>query len=247
MKNASAALVISSLPTGMEAFAARSKSAQDDGFKLEEGEKILFLGDSITDGSREREYYRHPNTIRSLGNGYVQLIACRLNYEFPEKKLSIYNEGINGDTIEKIMVRLNTDCIALKPTVVHILIGVNDYNYAYTKEGKANPERYESQYRELLETIRTALPGVRFIIGEPYALKGVRDIVDAWWPGFEQYQAIARKLAEEYNAPLVPYQAAYEALMPTAPAKHYSSDGVHPSLAGVRLMCNCWFDNVNPR
>lgn len=247
MKNASAALVISSLPIGNASVAARSKTRAADGFELKEGDSILFIGDSITDGSRQREYYRQANSIRSLGNGYVQLIACKLNYMFPEKGLKIYNTGINGDTIAKIMARLDTDCIKLNPTVVSILIGVNDYNREFTKKGHADPELYENEYRTLLTTIREALPGVRFIIGEPYALKGVRDVVDAWWPGFEQYQAIARKLAEEYNAPLVPYQAAYEALMPNAPGKHYSTDGVHPSLAGIRLMSDCWFDNVNPR
>ena len=107
------------------------------GFELPEGSIILFTGDSITDGARERKYYRLYNHIRALGNGYVQLTATRLNYQLPDRNLKIYNTGINGDTIEKMMARLDTDCIKLKPDVVSILIGVNDFNVAFSRSGKS--------------------------------------------------------------------------------------------------------------
>ena len=171
----------------------------------------------------------------------------QLNYMFPEKELRVYNTGINGDTIAKLLQRLETDCIKLKPTVISILIGVNDFNVSFTATGKGNPERFEREYRELLTRLREALPQVRFIIGEPYALKGARDKVDAWYPEFEAYQQIARKMANEFKAVFIPYQSIYEQVMPNAPTRHFSTDGIHPSLAGVRLMSDNWISYVNPK
>ena len=217
------------------------------GFELPEGSIILFTGDSITDGARERKYYRLYNHIRALGNGYVQLTATRLNYQLPDRNLKIYNTGINGDTIEKMMARLDTDCIKLKPDVVSILIGVNDFNVAFSRSGKGDPDRYEREYRQMLGRIKDTLPDVRFIIGEPYAVKGARDITDSWYPEFETYPAIARELAEEFGAVFIPYQSVYTEAAANAPERYFSSDGVHPSIAGVRLMSNAWLSYVNPR
>lgn len=246
LKQASVALALATLPIGADA-APRSRKKRGAEFPLAKGEAILFTGDSITDGYRERKYYRLPNHIRSLGDGYVQLTAMQLNYMFPEKELRVYNTGINGDTIAKLLQRLETDCIKLKPTVISILIGVNDFNVSFTATGKGNPERFEREYRELLTRLREALPQVRFIIGEPYALKGARDKVDAWYPEFEAYQQIARKIANEFKAVFIPYQSIYEQVMPNAPTRHFSTDGIHPSLAGVRLMSDNWISYVNPK
>ena len=223
------------------------KPGAGSGLELPEGSIILFTGDSITDGARERKYYRLYNHIRALGNGYVQLTATRLNYMFPDRDLKIYNTGINGDTIEKMMARLETDCIKLKPDFVSVLIGVNDFNVSFSRTGKGNPDKYEREYRQMLGRIKSALPDVRFIIGEPYAVKGAREITDAWYPEFEAYPAIARKMAEEFGAAFIPYQSVYAEAAAGAPERYFSTDGVHPSIAGVRLMSNAWLSYVNPR
>lgn len=246
LKNASAALALASLPAGANAL-IRNKKKAGDGFTLEKGEVILFTGDSITDGFREKKYFRLANHIRALGNGYVQLTASRLNYMFPEKEMRIYNTGVNGDTITKLLDRLDTDCTKLKPSIISILIGVNDFNVAFMATGKGDPERYEREYRILLNRLRNALPSVRFIIGEPYALKGSREKIDAWYPEFDAYQHIARQIAREFDAIFIPYQTIYAQAMSDAPTRYFSTDGIHPSLAGVRLMCDNWITHVNPK
>lgn len=246
LKNASAALALAALPIEVDALTRSGKKA-GPGFTLQKGDVILFTGDSITDGFREKKYYRLANHIRALGNGYVQLTASRLNYMFPEKEMRIYNTGVNGDTITKLLDRLDIDCIKLKPSVISILIGVNDFNVSFTASGKGDPERYEREYRELLNRLRNALPNVRFIIGEPYALKGAREKIDAWYPEFETYQHIARQIARDFDAVFIPYQTIYTQAMSNAPTRYFSTDGVHPSLAGVRLMCDNWISHVNPK
>lgn len=54
--------------------------------------RILFQGDSITDGNRGRS--ADPNHI--LGHGYAFLIAAKYGAAFPERKLVFLNRGISG-------------------------------------------------------------------------------------------------------------------------------------------------------
>lgn len=212
---------------------------------LKKNDIVLFTGDSITDGFREYKRYRSANSIRALGSGYVQLVASKLNYSFPNNNLKVYNTGINGDTIVKILTRLQSDIIDFKPSVVSILVGVNDFNVAFTKLGKGTPDMFEVQYIELLTKIKSSLPDVRFILGEPYALKGVREKIDAWYPEFISYREVARKIAKQFNAIFIPYQSIYEKASGNAPRLHFSTDGIHPSLAGIGLMAEAWFSCVD--
>lgn len=57
--------------------------------------RILFQGDSITDGKRGRN--QDPNHI--LGHGYVFIIAARHGAAFPERKLDFVNRGVSGNTV----------------------------------------------------------------------------------------------------------------------------------------------------
>ena len=57
--------------------------------------RILFQGDSITDGNRGRS--ADPNHI--LGHGYAFIIAARHGAAFPEAKLDFMNRGISGNTV----------------------------------------------------------------------------------------------------------------------------------------------------
>ena len=122
--------------------------------------------------------------------------------------------------------------------------GVNDFDGAFTKTGHGDPQRYEREYRELLQRTQTTLPGARLVIGEPYALKGVAPRIDAWYPEFVEYPAVARKIADEFNAIFIPYQRIYDEAGADAPAKYYSKDGMHPSLGGIELMSKAWLDST---
>ena len=59
------------------------------------GSRILFQGDSITDGNRGRNL--DPNHI--LGHGYVFITAARHGAAFPTANLDFYNRGVSGNTV----------------------------------------------------------------------------------------------------------------------------------------------------
>src|SRR3954452_2717051 len=86
------------------------------------GARILFQGDSITDGNRGRN--ADPNHI--LGHGYVFLIAARHGAAFPAARLDFVNRGVSGNTVLDLEKRWPKDAIDLKPDLLSILVGVND-------------------------------------------------------------------------------------------------------------------------
>src|SRR5699024_3353210 len=118
--------------------------------------------------------------------------------------------------------------------------GVNDFNVSFTATGKGDAARFQSEDKELIRVTKNALPGVRLVIGEPYALMGARGKIDKWYPGIIEYQQVAREIASQEDACFISYQHLYDMAAKKAPKHFYSTDGIHPTLAGVQLMSDAW-------
>ena len=205
---------------------------------------ILFQGDSITDAGRDRSREKHANDGRALGSGYAFLAACQLLAERPADGLKIYNRGISGNKVFQLAERWDPDCIALKPDVVSILIGVNDIWHKLNGQYNGTIEVYEKDYRALLERTRQALPGVKLVICEPFVLR-CGAVNDKWFPDFDGYRAAARKVATEFKAVFIPFQSMFDGAAQKAPPAHWAGDGVHPTMAGGGLMAQAWLNAVS--
>src|SRR3546814_16446817 len=92
--------------------------------------------------------------------------------EHPGMVMNFYNRGIAGDTIVKLKERWDTDCMSLRPAVVSLLIGVNDYQVSLQATGAGDVRKFKNEYEELLQMTLDQLPKVRLVIGEPFALNG---------------------------------------------------------------------------
>jgi len=209
---------------------------------LAPNEVILFQGDSITDAGRRKDPKDAdvPNTTGALGSGYAYLAAAELLLRHAEKKPVIYNRGISGNKVYQLAERWDKDCLDLKPTVLSILIGVNDFWHTLTGNYQGTVKTYTDDYKALLDRTRQRLPGVKLIIGEPFAVAGVKAVDEKWYPAFQDYQAAARSLAAQYNATLIPYQNIFDQAQKRAPGAYWTGDGVHPSIAGNQLMAQAW-------
>lgn len=212
---------------------------------LEKGDCILFYGDSITDGNRDREN-KTPSKPNAIGGGYAMSVSTSLASKYPNMDFTFYNRGINGNKTAQMIARLETDCFQLRPapTVISLLTGINDYSLSFLKTGKGDPEKYERDLRELLTKIKSTFPKVKLIMMEPYAIKGAREKIDQFLPDFYAYQPIAKKIAAEFGAAYVPLQTIFNDATKNAYPKAYSTDGVHPNSAGIELIKRAWFDVV---
>ncbi|HEY4334653.1 MAG TPA: SGNH/GDSL hydrolase family protein [Puia sp.] len=210
---------------------------------LSKDDVILFQGDSITDFHRKRDD-NNPNSPAALGTGYPFLAAADLLYRDPEKNLRIYNKGVSGNKVYQLAERWQTDCLDLKPTVLSILVGVNDFWHTLVNGYTGTIKTYRDDFKTLLDRTKQQLPDVKLIIGEPYAVIGVKAVDDKWYPAFNDYRQAAREIAENFNAAFIPYQEIYDKAQKSAPGSYWTADGVHPTLAGARLMAAGWLQTV---
>lgn len=207
--------------------------------KLLRDQVILFQGDSITDSGRNKEDTGF-NTARNLGSGYPMLAGAALLNKYEALNLKVYNKGISGNKVYQLAERWDKDCLDLKPDVLSILIGVNDIWHKLNGTYNGTIEIYRNDYIALLERTIKALPNVKLIICEPFAVNGVKAVDDKWYPEFYDYQKSAREIAKQFRATFIPFQSVYDEAQKRAPGSYWTDDGVHPTLAGAQLMAKAW-------
>lgn len=200
--------------------------------------RVLFQGDSITDGNRGRT--DDPNHI--LGHGYQFILSARFGAQLAERRLIFLNRGVSGDTVLKLAQRWPTDTLELKPDVLSVLVGINDQSQGI------GYQEFERTYDRLLRDAKAANPRLKFVLCEPFALP-VRGYAEATvWSGvrhgLKKRQEIVAKLAKKYGAALVKFQRVFDEACQRAPAEHWIWDGIHPTYAGHQLMADEWTRTV---
>jgi len=227
----------------MASLAADTKSMPKTGkLLIKPGATILFQGDSITDAGRKRQVLA-PNSDAGLGRGYAWLAAAQLLIDRPDANLKIFNRGISGNKVYQLAERWQADCLDLKPDVLSILIGVNDFWHTLDGSYKATVEKYESDYHALIERTKIALPNVKLVICEPFALKAGK-VDEKWFSSFDGYRAAAKRVADNSGAVFVPFQTMFDAASKIAPPALWAADGVHPTGDGAAIMASCWLKAV---
>jgi len=189
------------------------------------GARVLFQGDSITDGNRGRS--ADPNHI--LGHGYVFIIAARHGAAFPDLKLDFLNRGISGNTVLDLEKRWQKDTLDLKPDVLSIMIGVND-------ESRRVPlDQFEEVYDKIITQAKAANPKLKLVLCAPF-VKPTGKISE----GISKRQEIVAKLAQKHAAALVQFQPVFDEAVKRAPADYWVWDNVHPTYRGHQLMADEW-------
>jgi lysophospholipase L1-like esterase len=204
---------------------------------------ILFQGDSITDAGRDKARY-YPNDTSGMGKGYVFQIVTQLLGANPDKEWKFYNRGISGNKVYQLAERWEDDCLQLKPDVLSLLIGVNDFWHTLNNYN-GTVEIFETDLRQLLDRTKNQYPELKIVLGEPFAVKGGTAITEKWFPEFPKYQVAVRKITEDYKTKLIPYQKIFDEALEFAPAEYWCPDGVHPSMAGGYLMKEAWIQAFN--
>ena len=189
------------------------------------GTRILFQGDSITDGNRGRN--ADPNHI--LGHGYAFIIAARQGAAFPKARCEFFNRGISGNTVIDLQKRWQKDTLDLKPDVLSILIGVND-------DAQGIPlDRYEQVYDQLLIDARAANPDLKLVLCQPF-LKPAGTITES----IRSRQEIVARLATKHHAALVNFQKVFDQAARLTPPDDWVWDTVHPTYRGHQIMADEW-------
>lgn len=204
--------------------------------------RILFQGDSITDGGRSR----NEDLNHVMGHGYAYLVASRLGADYPGKNYTFLNRGVSGNRVVDLYARWKEDALNLRPDVLSILVGVNDVRSEFVRQSGVPADRYERTYRLLLEDTKIELPECKLVVCEPFALPS--EGLQAYWEDMKtelgKRQKIVKKLAEEYEAAFIPLQEEFLKVCEAAPVEYWLWDGFHPTPAGHELIAREWVKAV---
>jgi acyl-CoA thioesterase I len=200
-------------------------------------DRILFTGDSITDSGRNRDKSEDIGYF-----GYVPIAAAHLQARLASPALKIFNRGIGGNRVCDLLKRVDEDLLALKPTVVSILIGINDTWRRYDSGDATDAKAFERDYRAVLEKITKHLKA-RIVLLEPFVLHTPLDRFN-WREDLNPKIDVVRKLAVDFGAELVPLDGLFAQAAAQAPAAYWAEDGVHPTAAGHALIAETWLENA---
>nr|ADC79148.1 hypothetical protein [uncultured sludge bacterium] len=208
--------------------------------KLPDGAKLVFLGDSLTD------FYR--------GRNYVDLVSRAIAKTHGDK-VQVFNAGIGGNNIDQIEKRLTKDVIERKATHVFIFEGANDSKRNYNpasglKDVWALPyELHEATYRKVVERIRdeagakvivmTMAPGDQRIL-EPFRerARAFKRSINFFCLPEDTAKAVAlqKQIARDFQLPVIDTHAHLQAILDRNETAEYLhvDDGVHISEHGNR-------------
>ncbi len=238
--------------------------------RLTDKDVVLFSGDSITDGNRGKSM----DCNHIMGHGYQYIVASRLALDNAESMPKFINKGYSGDVAEGLFENWQTDVIDNKPTVLSILVGVNDAGRGWfdgiTPDEAA--ERHEKYLRKILEKTRKELGKIKIIVCEPFyfpldksdysyrftphpdGVEGPFKRPDSNDPEDSvayreaaniRIRAATRRLAEEFECIFVPLYDKIKENAERSRIEYFIWDGTHPSIAGHMIIAEEWMKAFN--
>jgi len=148
--------ILSTIALGL-AFACNTSLAQTIA-PFKNGDRVVFVGNSITDGGHYHSY-----------------IWLYYMTRFPNMQLRMFNAGIGGDVARQIDERLQDDVFNHNPTVMTLTFGMNDTGYQFMTGSKADSVYAQkigvsyASFEQILKKLK-AHPQVRKILigSSPY-------------------------------------------------------------------------------
>ncbi len=200
-------------------------------FALKNGDRVVFYGDSITD---QRLYTLFTETF--------------VRTRFPKLDVTFVHSGWGGDTVTgggggNIDVRLSRDVFPYKPTVVTVMLGMNDAGYRAFDQPRF--DTYAKGYAHIVDRLKAEAPGVRLTLIQPSPYDDVTRP-----PGFEggyngtllRYSDYVKDLGTRNGATIADLNSPVVQMLQAANAKNPSEaqkiigDRVHPGDAGHLTM-----------
>lgn len=195
---------------------------------LRSGERIAFLGDSITQQGASQ-------------GGYVRLIDDALKARRADLGTTVIYAGISGHKVPNLQARLDRDVLSKKPTLVFIYIGINDVWHSIRNQGTSK-DAYEAGLHDLIDRIRAA--GATVVLATPSVIGEKANGTNSLDTMLDEYAAISRKVAAETKTPLCDLHEAFISYLKAHNPENkdrgiLTTDGVHLNPTGNRFVADC--------
>jgi lysophospholipase L1-like esterase len=204
-------------------------AADEPAYKLQKGDRIAFLGDSITQAGAGPK-------------GYIAIIKNTLNEKHKDLGLEFIGAGISGNKVPDLQRRVEKDVIAKKPTVVFIYIGINDVWHGLnspTAAGGTPPDKFEAGLREVITKIKDN--GARVILCTPSVIGEKADGSNKGDAKLDEYANLSRTVAKDLKVPVCDLRKDFIAYEKEHNKENkekgvLTSDGVHLNEAGNKFV-----------
>ncbi len=233
---------------GFVASLALSTAALAAGFSIKDGDRVVFLGDSITEQRLYTTYIeayaltRHPDwklTFRNVGWG-GDTAWLRQRAHPPEDKLFAAEEDAQQKMVEDSVGRgLSRDVLPLQPTFVTVKFGMNDHSYQAFR-----PDIFRAYARSQAEIAKVLAKGgtrVAFLTPQPIEDKRPDPDQDVKNQSLRKFSDGLKDVAAKNGAQFVDQFDPYLKVMMDERAKDPKAfigggDAVHPGPAGHTIM-----------
>ena len=199
---------------------------------LKDRQTILFIGDSITDCGRR------DDSARPYGRGYVSMFRDLMLVREPQKKISIINKGIGGETVVELRNRWSNDVINHCPGWLSVKIGINDLHrhIAGNDNGLLTPDGFFKIYDQLLSSTVEKLPECRMILIDPFYISRADEMEDSFRTKvlkiIPEYISAVSALSKKYKTLHVNTHESFQQLIKYQHPDSYCNEPVHPFAAG---------------
>lgn len=197
-------------------------------------QKIVFLGDSITDANR----LWLPAPYEGLGNGFVYLAAQALKKQ--NKNISVINKGIDGLTLPSLIRSLSRDCYSLQPDIVSILIGINDVGISMNTGISLKEQHFCEQFDLLLQSIQ-AHTNAKILCMTPFIFPFPECYLN-WIPETLRAEHWIQEAAQKYHIPVFSLHAPLNHAAEGLGYQLLTVDGIHLAPEGTRLLAGHWLN-----
>ncbi|MCA9299134.1 MAG: SGNH/GDSL hydrolase family protein, partial [Phycisphaerales bacterium] len=187
------------------------------------GDRIAFLGDSITQAG-------------ARGNGYVNRIEAAVNQSSQGKAVEFVKAGISGHKVPDLLARVDRDVLSKKPTITFVYIGINDvWHFAMKNRQGTSLDAFEAGLDELV--VRLKAGGSDVVLATPSVIGEKRAGENTQDGELDRYAAASRRIATKHGLVLCDlrrdFQDRLELLNHEDAARGIlTSDGVHLNDAG---------------
>jgi lysophospholipase L1-like esterase len=193
----------------------------DDHILVKDGQKVAFLGDSITFQGWE------------VPGGYVKLVTA--GFKTLGVNITPVPAGVGGNTSRDMLARLQNDVIAKKPDWMTLSCGVNDVWHGPTG---CTLEEFQKNITAILDQCQAA--GIKVVVMTATVI-GEDDNDNN--KKLVAYNDFLRQIAKSRNLPLAEENLAFQAAIKATPtrgdlANTITGDGVHPRTEGHQVMAS---------
>ena len=229
------------------AIACATSAAAGD-FQIRDGDRVVFLGDSITEQRLYTTYIeayaltRHPTwklTFRNVGwGGDTSWLRQRAHPD--EKQLFAADEAAQQKMVEESVGQgLSRDLLPLKPTFVTIKFGMNDHSYQPFREDIFRA--YVRSQTQLAKVLKANGARVAFLTPQPIEDKRSDPDKDARNQSLRRFSDGLKEVAEKTGAVFVDQFDPYMAILlrertGNPPTMIGGGDAVHPGPIGHTVM-----------